>query len=120
MVRDEYGGAFEDHRLGFAREMDRDGGIGHQVAHPARFWRATEAQCAVNPHPIDGPNVRPRVWANRRYPVIRRGPKTLFDVAPGKKAVGTSRHAISGRKADRNSGGRFSRHHAVAESAATA
>jgi hypothetical protein len=93
-VRDEFGGAVEDDRLRFARQMDGDRGVGHQVAHPARLRRAPEAQRAVDPHAIDRPRVRPRMWANRRDPVIRRGLKTLLDVAPGEEAVRPSRRPV--------------------------
>src|SRR5882724_1771359 len=54
--------------------------------------------------------MRPRVWTNRRYPVIRRDLKTLLDVAPGKKTLRSSRRAVCSRKADRTNGTFRSRH----------
>src|SRR6267378_6721453 len=109
-VRDVVGGAFEDDRLGFTREMDGDRGVGHQVAHPARLRRSVEAKRAADPDAIDGPRMRPSVWTYRRDPVIGRGPGTLLDVAPGQKAVRSSRRAVRSRRADRTNGGRFAGH----------
>src|SRR6266850_678176 len=113
-VRDVFGGAFKDYRLGFAREMDGDRGVGHQVAHPARLRRSAEAKRAVDPNAIDGPRMRPRVWTDSRYPVIRCGPNSLLDVAPGEKAVRSSRRAVLSGKADRTNGGRLASHSLVA------
>src|SRR5213594_308353 len=114
MVRDVFGGAIEDYRPGFARKMGGDRGVGDQIAHPARLWRSSEAKRAVDPHAIDGPRMRPRVWTNSRYPVIRRGPNTLLDLAPREKAVPSSRRAVCSEKADRTNGGRIGSHSFVA------
>src|SRR5438309_4808180 len=80
--------------------MDGDRRVCHQVAHPPRLRRTTEAKSAVEPHAVDVPRIRPRVRPDRRDPVIRRDPDTGLDVAPWKKTVRSARRAISGGEAN--------------------
>src|SRR5262249_34723156 len=95
-VRDVFGRALEDDRLGLARQMRGDRRICHEIAHPARLGRPTEAERAVDPHAVD----RARVRGDGRDPVVRRGPNALLDPAPRKTAVRFSRRAVCRGKAD--------------------